>query len=183
VKKEPSPSLLDAWSEDSNEPVLFQGSEGIPPWKGNPDWMKRWVREFLAGWEAFLASHNQEVEEIGPPRPPDSLDIYWATLRARRGDLEPMKRLFPPELHKYIRDVPRKRGEHLRKSDPRLVKALFAVVMIRDLWIETYGKWKRGRIIPTAEEIAAEFYGIHKASVEAAVKDGKLPYDYDEDEE
>jgi hypothetical protein len=174
------PSLLDAWSAD--EPVADR--ERIPPWASDSTWMKRWVKEYLADWEALLERHNRvHHDDVKTSDPPSSTDILWATLKAEYdGDLEPLKKLYPQHAE-FIRDRKRGRGKHLRKPNPRLEKALFAVVMIRDLWIETYGKWKRFGIRPTAEEIAGEFCGIHKVSVENAVKKGRLPYDYDEDDE
>ena len=142
-----------------------------PPWN-DPQAMRRWLMDFLAKWEAWLEEGRRRDDTYITPGA-----VRWATQKAdQENDLVPLKKLFPPETAKYIQPIKRRgTGKHLRPPNPRLEKALNAVVLIRCLLIVRYGKWKQVR--PTPADIAAKLYGIHEASVEGAVKKGRLSFD------
>ena len=108
--------------------------------------------------------------------------------RARCGDVRQLRKLLDDALRHFdagiVADVvvdfiqpPNKRIRGRRRSYPKRVYARYAAEMVADdvkrvqaLWKANYGKWKRRRLRPTAEEIVAEWRGWTEKEVFAAIK-------------
>jgi hypothetical protein len=161
------------------------GTEKLPPWAGSERDRRRLIEWSIAQLDALDAEHDAKLDD--PPSswtyPPET--IWWeaierAKLAARRGNIEPLRRLFP-SIAEFIHEPKRARGQRRSYSRLREHEAFRRVVAgmaaadvrrLRDvIWPRNYGRWKRrSGDGPTAEEIAAIRHDVTVDEVRQAMK-------------
>jgi hypothetical protein len=160
-------------------------TQKLPPWAGSERDGRRLIEWSIAQLDALDAEHDAKLDD--PPSswtyPPEMLwweDVERAKRAARRGNIEPLRRLFP-FIAELIHEPKRVRGQrrpHSRLPEHEAFRR-FAVGMAADdvrrlrdvIWPRHYGRWKRrSGEGPTAEEIAAIRRGVTVDEVRAAVK-------------
>jgi hypothetical protein len=169
----------------------MRSNRGLPPWKATCERERKWMIEWSIA--EIIALDNQHQRDDVPQSvweniPPPSRDerLKAAKRRARRGDLSPLRRLYP-EIAEYIHEPKRVRGqrrpyvmalqegENVYSWAHRAQAEGMAVDIVRELreivWPQHYGRWKRRRDDgPSAEEIAGVFCGLTADEVRAAIK-------------
>ena len=147
----------------------------------------------MIGWaiDEIVALDNQRQRDDVPqsvwkniPPPSRDMRLQAAKKRARRGDLVPLRELYP-EIAEFIHEPKRVRGQRRPYVKPmkgdtyswahRKQAERMAVDIVRELreiiWPKYYGRWKRRRDDgPSAEEIAGVFCGLTADEVRAAIK-------------
>jgi hypothetical protein len=114
-----------------------------------------------------------------------SMEYSVAKLSARCGNLEALRAFLvrltgDPEIADFIAEPRRPKGQRRRKAGdwtmwrPFKDGAVITVKLVRQIWREQYGKWKRSDGL--AEEIAAEFCGLAVAEIEEALKRRTRPH-------
>jgi hypothetical protein len=98
--------------------------------------------------------------DYGPPHPTLLPTIEWALEVAKdHGDMTLLQKIVEvePEYAKYLRSPARQRGRPPKpKDDDAMWQAAFEVRLIRHIWKEHFGKFKRSlNDKVTAEQIAA----------------------------
>jgi hypothetical protein len=145
-------------------------SDRLPRWdarnEGEQQMMRRWANERVEEVLCAMLEAWPKVEEKFQARMADGgLEIEMA----RCGDVEPLRRRYP-DLADFIHLPPPQRGRPLnpRRATPQWIAAVYTVI-IRDLWKKHYGKRNRTQA-PTAEEIAADRWGVEVDQVLAVLK-------------
>jgi hypothetical protein len=142
-----------------------------------PDWecpTEADVKKFRRWTIHELESRTDWEEQLEKYWPPDETAEERAMRVADEGDIEPLKKLYPHLARFLFPPVGSTKGDR-RPKDPYKgsiwAKAAAAdAVMIRAIWLESYGVWKR-RKEPTAAGIAAGLYdGVDVRSVKTALK-------------
>jgi hypothetical protein len=88
--------------------------------------------------------------------------------QADKGNIEPLRRLFPPELARFLHLPKLKRGKRFPKhgKNDRVGKAVADVKLIRALWMTHYGKKNRPKNdLVTAVQIAADRWKVDANTV------------------
>jgi hypothetical protein len=160
-------------------------SPTLPPWQARSDhdrqWLLEWTIEQLDAQDAedeVWQSELNERRDYYAPLPEEEqqrIQLDRAIRRARRGDVEALRELYP-EIADFIHQPPRRRGQHRspyrRNQFGRYGAELIVdnVKRVHDLWRRHYdGRWKRrGR--PTAAEIVAARWHLDEKKVIAAVR-------------
>jgi hypothetical protein len=159
----------------------------LPDWDAKPDDMEKWVIEQL--------NALPYGDEGGPA---SEVEFTWMNdddarriAAAEHGDIEPLREKYP-HLAPYLFTPKRKRGARFfRPDDPwwrddnpflaygRAITvspvqcAVDDVRRIRALWRKAYSRFKRASSLISAEEIAANRWGVNVEEIFAAQKKHK----------
>ena len=135
--------------------------------------MVAWVNGHLDRAEALSKTFFELLRvfrnQVGPvlKKPSD---------RADKGDVEPLRKLFP-YLARFIHRPKLKRGQRFPKDpeNDRAERAVYDVKLIRALWMQCTGKHADPRDdLVTAEQIAADRNGV---DVNAVINRIKKPFE------
>lgn len=165
---------------------MNRDDEGLPPWTGDPERMQRWINARLdeqdAAFEQQMAAYvNAWLEARMPPgSEEDRRSSRYALLNkpalreaaaleeAENRNLEPLRKLHP-RIARFINLPTLGRGEHFKKTNltrrERLQAAVEEVKRVRAIWEEYYDRSNSPEGGPTAEQIAAERWGLTEDNI------------------
>jgi hypothetical protein len=167
----------------------------LPPWEARSErdrqWMIDWCLAELDGLDGYIDGliYDDDAKKDWTvyPKVPDGQRLESAKLHARRGNLGPLRKLFPA-IAEFIREPERVRGQrrsyvvgsvqdvfrrHARREAEQ--RAVDSVRQLRaTIWPRYYGRVKR-RLDdgPSAEEIAAVRCDLTVDQVRRAMKTRK----------
>jgi hypothetical protein len=142
-----------------NRPTQKKGRAKLPHYrsidddKAMTDWVNAKLDELDAQQRSFIAVAEENKRQNWDDA--DDLDTYIdAVKRARSGDIEPLRRMYP-HLAEFLQRPTRRRGEHLKDRVIGPAKrAAIDVKIIRMLW---KGLSPKG---VTSEQIAADRHKV-----------------------
>lgn len=150
-----------------------------------PPWQARSPRErlLMIDWvHSKLEDEHIRIMKEANARGCTPEELHWffnlgpEIQSARNGDIEPLRKRLP-HIAEFIHRPKRKRGQRFPKRTVDFDKAKAAALLvpqIRALWLQNYGKRNRPASRgPSAEEIAARYFGAEVEDVVRALK--KLP--------
>jgi hypothetical protein len=141
----------------------------LPQWKCRNEHeakaMTDWVNDQLDQIEIVSERFSRYGETVLSED--DKYLIEQAIEQADKGDIEPLRRLFP-HLARFMCRPPRERGKRFPKNteDDPVRRAAADVKLIRALWAKHYGKKNRppnDRV--TAVQIAADRWGVNDVTL------------------
>jgi hypothetical protein len=114
-----------------------------------------WVNDQLSALDAAEHLRNVRGERSADER------LASCIAQADRGNIEPLRKLFPQIPVRFIRLPARKRPSRHRRWDP-VGGAVKDVARIRALWKKNFGRVNRARgDLVSAEQIAADRWEVH----------------------
>ena len=153
----------------------------LPPWKASTERDRKALMNFtlaeLLRYDALVEEEDFEKHDHYAlnklPSPPARDLPTAAKAEARRGNLKPLRTLYP-EIAEFIAEPKRKRGER-RPPDPfaRITNTRWVadtVRRVRQIWSEHYGGWKRPSTDTLMIEIVAKYLELSEAQVRRALK-------------